>query len=250
MICIKQSSFFGILSVLIFLFSCKEKNNQYASTSPRIVLSDSTYTHCNDSTQLLTYPIAEKGLFEVDDYSIPFELLKSSYRKMKIDSFFTADQAWFANDIIKQVLVISIATDLHKMSLFHFSYNEFPNCLLSELHLYKTNEADLVDSSQKFNILPFFIDSAVKTTASYFKTVKGFSLGDCKEKAIKTYGIPDSTISLGEIDKISWVYDGDKFYLNSKLPNKPIAKNSFGHSVTMYFRKNRLVGQYLFNDIP
>ena len=37
---------------------------------------------------------------------------------------------------------------------------------------------------------------------------------------------------------------------NGELATKPLAKNSFGHSILMYFRENKLVAHVLINEIP
>lgn len=42
---------------------------------------------------------------------------------------------------------------------------------------------------------------------------------------------------------------GDQLIVSTN-EEKRVAKNSFGHSVTMIFRNDLLIGQILFNNIP
>jgi hypothetical protein len=238
---------------LPFFASCKEnkENNKFSATTT--VLRDSVYSICTNSGNDTVVFIGTKGRFTVDDFPIPFNLLRTNYSKKKIDDFFIVDQAWFVNDTIKQVLVISIATDLHRMQLFSFSYDEFSPIFLNEIAIYKSNQgiSDLIENPRKQSLIPLFIDSARKAPVIYFKTHKGFSLGDCKEKAIKVYGNPHTAVTVNSIEKLTWEYDGDGEDPNFKVAdNKLIANNSFGNTVVMYFRNNRLIGLSLFNEIP
>jgi len=53
------------------------------------------------------------------------------------------------------------------------------------------------------------------------------------------------------MEELEWNFIGDVFYDGkSDLHGKPLAKDSFGHHVIMYFKKSRLIGLILYNDIP
>jgi hypothetical protein len=221
-----------------------------------IKITDSVFSACNSFIQDSVNSIGAKGIFTADDYPVTYDMLSKNYYATKvIGEFLYGDAAWFTNDSLKQVLIITIATDLYRMKMLNFSYSEFPDELLSEIDIYRHNDygSDSVNNFQKKTALPEFIDSAKKLTSFYFTTVRGFKLGDCKEKALKVYGNPHKRSLLKDIEKCEWIYDGDELYKDEgeKVPsNKLIAKNSFGHTVTMYFRNNRLIALKFFNDIP
>jgi hypothetical protein len=116
------------------------------------------------------------------------------------------------------------------------------------------NVFDTATFGQKQTYFNGFIKLANKINQHYFTSKKGFKLGDKKEKAVKAYGYPDKCISIDNIEKCEWKFEGD--YVESEeihpkaKTNGPLAKNSFGYCVTMYFRSDILIAMILSNDIP
>lgn len=54
-----------------------------------------------------------------------------------------------------------------------------------------------------------------------------------------------------EVEKLEWEFIGDESYdRKSDLKGKTLAKDSFGHQIIMYFKKDKLIGLILHNDIP
>lgn len=112
--------------------------------------------------------------------------------------------------------------------------------------------SDLIDlaTNKQVNIdFPGFLDKSDIIDSTYFHSDKGIELGINQRKAISIYGIPDSTASLKGVQKLVWSFYGDEEDLNQPT-EKPRAKNSFGHKITMYFKKDKLIAHRIFNDIP
>lgn len=92
---------------------------------------------------------------------------------------------------------------------------------------------------------------AGKTSQHYFKTKKGFQLGDPKAKATGAYGKPDRCTVARGIEHCQWKYAGDFTDATSKSKTaKPLAKDSYGYSVSMFFKNDKLIAMILINDIP
>ncbi len=76
-------------------------------------------------------------------------------------------------------------------------------------------------------------------------------MGTKKQKAIDVYGKPDKESMNADFEKLEWEFIGDIFYDGkTDLKGKPLAKESFGHQIIMYFKNGKLVGQILLNAIP
>lgn len=124
-----------------------------------------------------------------------------------------------------------------------------------------TNKFDTVFDSASFQLKKKYFDGFIKTSKfikqSYFTSNKGFRLGDSKTKALKIYNKPDKIRKENGIEKLEWDFIGDNdllVHLATKekidLKGKPVAKDSFGHKIIMYFRENRLIGLIILNEIP
>lgn len=84
--------------------------------------------------------------------------------------------------------------------------------------------------------------------SSYFKSNKGFKLGDLRSKAIAEYGQPNLVKYNDGIEMLNWTFIGDMFYDGKQdLKGKPLAKDSYGHQVRMYFKNEKLIGVFLHN---
>lgn len=257
----------GLLSAffaaVVFLFACKQKQDASVQEKKEEIkgetvlpfaISDSVISGCNPFMASAVKSIGTTGLFEPDSYPVEEELLrKNVFTAREVKYFQTADGAWFRNDTLGQVLIISVATDSYRSGLLNFSYKEFPGVLLTEIPIWLQDDKPVADSvlnKEKKTILPSFIDSAKQIPACYFTTLKGFNLGDCREKAFLVYGKPHESSRSGDIDILKWHFDGD--FDGEKLPNGKLllAKGTYGHTVTMYFRNNRLVALFILNDVP
>lgn len=117
-----------------------------------------------------------------------------------------------------------------------------------ELHI---DSGEVASEKQKRQDFDGFLKQTTKISSAYFTSDKGFKLGDTKQKAIDIYGTPDKQSMNVGIEKLEWEFFGDTFY-NGKtdLKGKPLAKDSFGHQIVMYFKNRKLIGQILHNDIP
>jgi len=158
--------------------------------------------------------------------------------------------AWFSNDTLKQTLVFVLYTDYHRMVTYHFLNSDIPAGIINRIELH-TSDGELASDKLKQKYFKGFLTQTTKIGRYYFKTSKGFKLGDSKEKAIKVYGKADKTKIENGIEKYEWDLIGDAFYDGkTKLKGNILAENSFGHQTTMFFRNNKLIGLIFHNDIP
>ena len=205
-----------------------------------------------DTTHRITGTV---NSFSVDDYPITDEILddktsdNSSYEKVSGDVH-SYDKAWFTNDVLKQTLVFELYTDKHRLITFHCNNNDIPDAVIDQMELHVNGH--LATFAQKKKSFNGFINAATKIDKKYFTTYKGFKLGDSKDKALKLYGKPDSVSINSGVEKIYWDFFGDvELHDGSFHPTaRPMAANSFGHQITMFFRKNKLIGVIFHNDIP
>ena len=191
----------------------------------------------------------------VDDYSVTNAMLvdkksnNSSYKKQSGQTY-SFDKAWFTNDTLNQAIVFELYTDYHRLVTYHFYNNDIPAELIDRMELH-VNGGELATKSQKLKDFHGFLNQATRIDSSYFVTNKGFRLGDTKQKATKSLGNPDKKSMNGGVERLEWAFIGDELYDGkSDLKGKPLAKDSFGHQVVMYFKDGKLVGLILYNDIP
>lgn len=191
----------------------------------------------------------------VDDYPVTNEMFLEQAPgnlnlKKTSGQTISFDQAWFSNDSLHQTLVFTLATDYHRMITYHFYNNYTPTEIIIGME-FSTTDGELASEKQSLQDFGGFLNQSTTISAFYFISDKGFQLGDAKQKALHVYGNPDTTTMTNGIEKLKWEFIGDAFYEGKPdLQGKPLAKESFGYHVTMYFREGRLIGQILFNDIP
>jgi hypothetical protein len=227
------------------LFSCNGKTENSATKNENVL---------SDIQVVVSIPDTIKK-FVVDDYPVTNEMLadktssNSSYKKQSGQTF-SYDKAWFSNDTLKQTLVFELYTDYHRLVTYHFLDNDIPTDLINRMELH-IDGGELASDKQKLKDFSGFLKQTTKINSSYFITDKGLRLGDTKQKAVETYGNPDKQTITDGIEKLEWLFIGDTSYEGkTDLKGKPLADNSFGHQILMYFRNGKLIGQILHNDIP
>lgn len=227
------------------LFSCKGKTESSETKNENVLLNTQVMVSIPDTIKK----------FVVDYYPVTNEMLadkisnNSSYKKQSGQTF-SYDKMWFSNDTPKQTLVFELYTDYHKLVTYHFLDNDIPNDLINRMELH-IDGGELASDKQKLKDFSGFLKQTTKINSSYFITYKGFRLGDTKQKAVETYGNPDNQKITDGIEKLEWLFIGDTSYDGkTDLKGKPLADNSFGHQILMYFRNGKLIGQILHNDIP
>lgn len=239
------------------LFSCnyvEKKQKAFVETTSH---KDTKIQTPNDS---LVY-------FLVDDYPVTDEMLKdktsnnSTYLK-QVGEVYSLEKAWFKNDRLKQTLVFQLYTDYHKMETYHFMNTDVPRSIVEKMELsiaegkFK-NMFNSATSEQKINSFDGFIKLSENIDENYFRTQKGLKLGSDKEELIKLYDKPDSTLTEQDFEVLKWSFAGDYNLTGdfasttpSDLKKKMVAKDSFGHILTAYFKDNKLVGLIIENDTP
>lgn len=191
-----------------------------------------------------------------DKYPITNEMLRrqqtdnySSFQKVSGETY-SFDKAWFRNEALRQVLICELYTDYFRVATYCFYDHNIPADIMEKIEFH-TNTGDIAMNEQKIKDLQGFIDQAVIIDSAYFISKKGFKLGDSKQKILDIYGTPDMDNKTDGVEKLEWRYIGDLYNEDKKISNnKPLAKDSFGHQVVMYFRNSVLVGYILHNDIP
>jgi hypothetical protein len=245
--------------VLNSCFNVDKKQNSFAEKSNQndTLPKENVNQKANDS---LIYLI-------VDDYPVTNEMLKdktsnnSTYLK-QVGEVYSLEKAWFTNDRLQQTLVFQLYTDYHKMETYHFMNTDIPKSIVEkmELSIAEGKFKNMFSSAtieQKNNSFDGFINLSEKIDEKYFKTQKGIKLGADKTELIKLYDTPDSTLTEQAFEVLKWTFAGD-YNLTSDfasietkdLKKKTVAKDSFGHIVTAYFKNNKLVAQIIENDIP
>jgi hypothetical protein len=246
----------------IGLNSCSyvdKKQNSFAETSNQndTLRKNQINQKANDS---LIYLI-------VDDYPVTNEMLKdktsnsSTYLK-QVGEVYSLEKVWFTNERLKQTLVFQLYTDYHRMVTYHFMNTDIPKSIVEkmELNIAEGKFKNMFSSAtieQKKNSFDGFINLSEKIDEKYFKTQKGIKLGADKTDLIKLYDTPDSTLTEKAFEVLKWTFTGDYSLTGDfastetkDLKKKTVAKESFGHIVTAYFKDNKLIAQIIENDIP
>lgn len=251
-----------LIILIIGLNSCTnvdKKQNSFTETSNKndSLTKDNINQKANDS---LIYLI-------IDDYPITNEMLKdktsdnSTYLK-QVGEVYSLEKAWFTNDRLKQTLVFQLYTDYHRMETYHFINTDIPKSIVEKMELgiaegkFK-NMFSSATIEQKKNSFDGFMNLSEKIDEKYFKTKKGIELGADKSELIKLYDVPDLTLTEQAFEVLKWTFIGDYNLTDDfgsietkDLKKKIVAKDSFGHILTAYFKDNKLVAQIIENDIP
>lgn len=245
-----------VLVITLGLLSCNNNRTESSNETESAEIHKETKDTTLKIEQKTMNAISDSNKrLVVDGFPVKNEMfvdkaIKNSSHKMRSGKTYSYDKVWFRNDTINQTLVFELYTDFHRMLTYHFYNNDMPSDLIKAMELH-TDGGDLATESQKLKDFGGFINQSSNINSSYFTTEKGFRLGDAKQKAIETYGKPQKQTTNNGIEKLEWNFIGDQIYEGKvDLKGKPLAKNSFGHNLVMYFKDGKLIGQILHNDIP
>ena len=186
--------------------------------------------------------------FIPDDYSISDSLIYANSYNRTSGEIVDPEGSWFINDKIKEIIVFILYTDYYHNIIYHFRQNDVPKTLIKRMEL--QTKGGLASETMKQKYFKGFFNAAKPLQLKFFKTNKGFRLGDLKEKVIMVYGKPDKISKENNLEIYEWDYIGDTFFDPKKDKGKKIAKNSYGHQAIIFFRNNKLIGLILHNDIP
>jgi hypothetical protein len=189
--------------------------------------------------------------FIVDGYPVTDSMFNLCFDKLAADELISYDKVWFTNATLNQTLIFEIYTDHFRMITFHIINDDIPAELLKRMELHNAF-GDFATEENKSSGVLALQKLATPIAQNYFTTNKGFVLGDKKVKAIDIYGKPDTISVLDDLEKLQWKFIGDIYYYDHKidLKGKPVAEHSFGHTITMFFRDDKLIGLILENEIP
>ena len=190
---------------------------------------------------------------KTDNFNISDEIIKKNIKREfeKIDFL---DGICFSNNAKSELLIIEFGTDYFRNKIVLVNKNNLPNKLLKLIPLYSKKENTSIPSNEKDKKL--FLDSFIPENIlniDYFESTKKIKLGINKDYAIKIYGNPDIIEQENEYKILKWVFIGDIVAkINKTIPriDKPLALNSFGYKVTMFFKNDKLIGMVLINEMP
>ena len=241
----------NIFAMMIIFIACVVFISN--STMRRSINKEIEVIHLNFEISNLGDTSSEDTIptFKVDDYPVTDSMFKMGINKLKAAGLASDDQIWFINDSLRETLVFDIYTDYYRVNTYHFLNDDIPEELIKKISIY-TGDGQYALKENKQQALLNMQKNAPGITKNYFTSNKGFSLRDSKNKAIETYGYPDTINVINGVEKLRWNFIGDIYYYDHKidLKAKPLAENSFGHSITMFFREERLIGMLLENDVP
>ncbi len=211
----------SILGLILSFISCTTKQDTNQQQRP-------TTTTKPDKPKI--------PILGVDDYPLSNKRFRGAAQPET--PVFEMDGVFFCNE--NQVIAYHLYTDYFRLGIFHFYNDAVPTELLKALKLRNP-------LSEGQTVVP----KMNELHKDYFISKKGFKLGDSKEKVLDIYGPPDNQATTNKTEHLQWVFVGDQVYKPSQdLKGKPLAYNSYGHQVNMYFKDNKLVGHYLMNEIP
>jgi len=214
-----SNSLYVLLLILGFI-SCKSETKKSPITKIPELNSSSNHTEPKN-LKIEDANVVEKKsqisdsipTFIVDDYLVLNKMFKKNRGLKKSAELISFDKVWFGNDSLKQTLVFELYTDYHRLITYHFYNYEIPLDLIKHMELH-TESKNIASQEQK------------KSNFGGFLEANG-------------------------IEKLEWEFIGDMMYnKNIDLKGKPLAKYSFGYQVIMYFKKDKLIGMILYNDIP
>lgn len=239
----------GFLTLFSCLIACQQfESNTTVDSSIKI---DST-TNNNVSVSIIDENVSSKEIIEydsfftVDDFPITNAELKGKYLSIRSGNTLSHDIAWFINDSIHQSIVIQLATDYFHYEIYYFDAQNISDEIIDRIGLH-TKDGEIASFNQKKKDFNGFLKQAARLDTSYFISNNGIKLGDAKNKAIELYGFPNEVKDNNQLKILKWHFSGD---MEDNAETKVVAKDSFGHDVTMIFEDNNLIAYILFNDIP
>ncbi|MDH5379961.1 MAG: hypothetical protein OEW75_03865 [Cyclobacteriaceae bacterium] len=249
-----------LIYTLLFFTSCNEKQTRTGyeqflqqdslSTKEYIEPSLTKNTHLTEINNSDNSSIGQDSIpsFVTDDYPITNSMLKSA--KFIDNPVLSFDGLWFSNR--NQTIAFALYTDYYRYAIFHFENGNVPLDLIDQIELFKPlPESDTADINIKKELFARVFPKINVVDSSYFRTNKGFQLGDSKLKALRVYGQPDIQKNENGVEMLYWEFIGDILYDGKQdSKEKPLARNSFGHEIKMYFKNEKLVALFLKNTIP
>jgi len=246
-----------IVFLLITCISCENSS----SNSNNKVINESITNNKNlldttanqTDTTSTSKKLISKNKIKTDNFNISDKLIKKTIKKdfNKIDFL---DGICFTNNTKSELLIIELGTDYFRNKIVLVYKNNLPDKLLKLIPLYSKKENTSIPSNTKEKKL--FLDNFIPKNIlniDHFESAKKIKLGINKDYAIKTYGKPDIIEQENKYEILKWRFIGDIVEkINKTIPktNKPLALNSFGYEVTMFFKNNKLIGMILINEMP
>lgn len=247
-LCSVNRNFWALL--LIGLSACSQP--QPAKVPEAMPPADSTPHKKPSVLDSLKRPSDSFRRMEPDFFEIPDQLLaypgKDGY-VIVYDDVQAIDEVWLRNDALGMVLIAGMYTDGFITGYTCFYKQAVPDLILSELELIQNGE--MAQLAEKRRALKGIMDQAKPAANTSFTSKKGFRLGERnKQLAMRTYGRPDSVVQNNGYEICHWHFEGDMPRLGVPQTSRPLARNSYGFSVKLIYRNERLIAMHLGNEIP
>jgi hypothetical protein len=239
-------------SSLLLIVSCNNPQNHEESSErtdrDTVILRDTIIQHVRDTVVFIdTFKRITPDEFNISDKMMEGHGLPNTH-EIRVGEVVSMDMAWFRNDALKQVLTVGMYTDGFRTSYEVFYYHDIPSELLQDM---LGNDGEFATEIQAKKAMRGFIDQSRPIGKEYFVSAKRFKLGDsCREKALKAYGKPDSIKKKAKYEIYYWGFNGGNWTIPDMKNTKPLAKNSYGYTVTMFFKKDKLFAMTLSNEVP
>ena len=159
-----------ILFVFALLTGCDNKSEEKSSTNTFGKDGFTTLIKKSKTDSEIKIPGSIKT-FQVDHYPVSDQMLSQQRSdehatfKLKSGKTIAFDKVWFSNDSTKQVLVLELYTDYHRLETFHFYSNDIPEDLIEKMTLH-TDEGELSEEYQKRRDFNGFVHQSKKISSS------------------------------------------------------------------------------------
>ncbi|WP_291724643.1 hypothetical protein [Bernardetia sp.] len=235
------------IAICFLLLSCTTKENSTQSTKIESTDTVQTTLEKPQKKELIQIDTLQpiEGTFIVDDYPITNQMLEENRKKMlkeMIKNGWGSEFEFIISNDKTELLVFNLYTDYHRLLTCHFKVDEIDN-ILDKI------ERDILNGEQKH--LQKFISKLKPANFKKFISNKGIKIGLEKEEVIEIYGTPHKEENNEGIEILTWEFVGDILYdRKTDLNGIPLAKNNYGHQVSIFFKNGKVIGQTLHNDIP
>ena len=207
--------------------------------------------YVSSESKLMPLIEAYASMIDPDYYYTPYDNDLWASGHVKSGLTISQNQKWYKNDSLNQVTVAADYGDYEYSVWLHFYKDQIPVDLIDHMKLLREDGLPATLDQKKKDV-PGFVDQAVNTPdANFFESVQGVKLGDPRSKAIGKYGKPDQVANVDGYERLIWIFTGEsEFDPEADAPDTKLVADSFGFTVTQYYKDGRLVAQIFQDAMP